>query len=83
MTAVDILSLLSLALALTGNILVNKQKKHGFTAWIVANAGWVTVGLLSGQPNYFQIAMFTAYTVMNVIGFRQWTKIERSKQKED
>ena len=73
MTLHMFLSILSLVLSLTGNILVNCRKKEGFLVWVVANFLWIAVNLL-GETNWPQHAMFVVYIALALQGYIQWTR---------
>ena len=81
-TAVNIVSLIAFALAMCGNILVNKQKKAGFVVWVIANSVWIVVNFM-GVPNPFQVAMFVAYCGFNVHGWLNWRKMELMRKEQD
>ena len=73
MTLLTFLSILSLVLSLTGNILVNYKMRYGFIVWIASNFSWIAVNLV-GETNWPQIIMFVIYTGLNVQGFIIWSK---------
>lgn len=73
MTLLTFLSILSLILSLTGNILVNYKMRYGFIVWIASNFSWIAVNLV-GETNWPQIIMFVIYAGLNVQGFIIWSK---------
>lgn len=73
MTLLTFLSILSLVLSLTGNILVNYKMRYGFIVWIASNFSWIAVNLV-GETNWPQIIMFVIYAGLNVQGFIIWSK---------
>lgn len=73
MTLLTLLSILSLVLSLTGNILVNYRQRYGFIVWIASNISWIAVNLV-GEANWPQIIMFVIYAGLNVQGFIIWSK---------
>lgn len=73
MTLLTFLSILSLVLSLTGNILVNYKQRYGFIVWIASNISWIAVNLV-GETNWPQIIMFVIYAGLNVQGFIIWSK---------
>lgn len=73
MTLLCLLSIVSLVLSISGNILVNFKKKIGFLVWIASNFSWIAVNLL-GETNWPQIAMFIIYMGLNIQGYIQWTR---------
>jgi len=73
MSVLTFLSILSLVLSLTGNILVNYKQRYGFIVWIASNISWIAVNLV-GETNWPQIIMFVIYAGLNVQGFIIWSK---------
>lgn len=73
MTLLTFISILSLVLSLTGNILVNYKMRYGFIVWIASNFSWIAVNLV-GETNWPQIIMFVIYAGLNVQGFVIWSK---------
>lgn len=73
MSVLTFLSILSLILSLTGNILVNYKMRYGFIVWIASNFSWIAVNLV-GETNWPQIIMFVIYAGLNVQGFIIWSK---------
>ena len=73
MSVLTFLSILSLVLSLTGNILVNYKQRYGFIVWIASNFSWIAVNLV-GETNWPQIIMFVIYAGLNVQGFIIWSK---------
>ena len=73
MTLLTFLSILSLILSLTGNILVNYKQRYGFIVWIASNISWIAVNFV-GETNWPQIIMFVIYAGLNVQGFIIWSK---------
>ncbi len=73
MSVLTFLSILSLVLSLTGNILVNYKMRYGFIVWIASNFSWIAVNLV-GETNWPQIIMFVIYAGLNVQGFIIWSK---------
>ena len=65
------LSILSMVLSLTGNVLVNYKKRMGFVIWTISNITWIVVNLL-GETNWPQIFMFVVYAGLNTQGFVLW-----------
>ena len=80
MTLLMFLSILSLVLSLTGNILVNYKKRYGFIVWIASNISWIAVNLV-GETNWPQIIMFVIYAGLNVQGFVIWSKTVKRSEK--
>lgn len=73
MSVLTFLSILSLVLSLTGNILVNYKQRYGFIIWIASNISWIAVNLV-GETNWPQVIMFVIYAVLNVQGFIIWSR---------
>ena len=73
MSVLTFLSILSLVLSLTGNMLVNYKQRYGFIVWIASNISWIAVNLV-GETNWPQIIMFVIYAGLNVQGFIIWSK---------
>ena len=73
-----ILSIIALILSLTGNILVNFKKKLGFIVWISSNVFWIVVNFM-GEMNYPQVIMYLVYAGLNVQGYINWSKKNKSK----
>lgn len=71
--ALKIFSVLSLFLALSGNLLINYKKKIGFFIWIASDITWIIVNFL-GKPNYPQILMYLIYIIINIDGVIRWSK---------
>ena len=71
--ALKIFSVLSLILALSGNLLINYKKKIGFFIWIASDITWIIVNFL-GKPNYPQILMYLIYIIINIDGVIRWSK---------
>ena len=79
--ALIIFSVLSLVLALSGNLLINYKKKIGFYIWIASDVTWIIVNFL-GKPNYPQILMYVVYIAINIDGIIRWTKMSKEKSYE-
>ena len=73
MSVLTFLSILSLVLSLTGNMLVNYKQRYGFIVWIASNISWIAVNHV-GETNWPQIIMFVIYAGLNVQGFIIWSK---------
>lgn len=76
--SVGIVSLVALALSLSGSALINFRRRAGFLVWIASNVAWIVVNLM-GTPNWSQIAMFAVYMAMNVHGWVSWGKDETGR----
>jgi len=61
---------IALTLSLTGNILINYQKKQGFVIWTLANVIWIYLAFT--RWDWAQVALFTVYTVLNIHGLYTW-----------
>lgn len=71
------LSALGAILSLGGNILIAKKKKSGWLVWIAGNIVWIIVNII-GTFNLSMVLMYIAYLGINVKGFIDWTKQEKS-----
>lgn len=76
MTLLTLLSILSLVLSLTGNLMVNYKMRYGFIVWIASNFSWIAVNLV-GETNWPQIIMFVIYAGLNVQGFILWSRSKK------
>lgn len=73
MSLLQVFSVISLMLSLSGNLLINYKKKIGFWIWIASDISWIIVNFL-GKPNYPQILMYIIYIIINVDGIIRWSK---------
>lgn len=72
-----ILSVLGAILSLGGNVLIAKKKKSGWIVWIAGNLAWIGVNLL-GEFNLPMVLMYVAYLGINIKGYIDWNKQEKS-----
>ena len=72
-----ILSIISAALSLGGNIAIAKKKKSGWIIWILGNIAWIAVNVV-GAFNLPMVLMYIAYLGINIKGFISWNKEEKS-----
>lgn len=73
MVLLNVVSFCAFLLSISGNFLVNCQKKSGFVLWIVSNALWVAVNFI-GPTNWSQVALFVIYALLNVHGYIRWSR---------
>lgn len=73
MSLLQVFSVISLILSLSGNLLINYKKKIGFWIWIASDISWIIVNFL-GKPNYPQILMYIIYIIINIDGVIRWSK---------
>ena len=73
MSLLQVFSVISLMLSLSGNLLINYKKKIGFWIWIASDISWIIVNFL-GKPNYPQILMYIIYIIINIDGIIRWSK---------
>ena len=73
MSLLQVFSVISLMLSLSGNLLINYKKKIGFWIWIASDISWIIVNFL-GKPNYPQILMYIIYIIINIDGVIRWSK---------
>jgi nicotinamide riboside transporter PnuC len=66
------MSWFAVGLSLTGNILINYQKRIGFVVWSTGNLFWIALAL--GRKDYAQMVLFGVYTLLNVHGYFTWKK---------
>lgn len=78
MGLLQIFSIISLILSLSGNLLINYKKKIGFWIWILSDISWIIVNFL-GKPNYPQILMYIIYIIINIDGVVRWSKSKSKK----
>ena len=80
-----VLSILGGVFSLGGNVLIARKRRSGWLVWIAGNITWILVNFLS-EMNVPMVAMYVAYFVINVIGYRQWQReadvIEKMCKKE-
>lgn len=62
--------------AVLGTICNSYRKRSGFVFWIISNIFWIIYDL--SKKEYAQAAIFIFNTIMNVIGFFKWRKLEIS-----
>ena len=72
-TIIFILSLIATASSITGNIFINYKRKVGFLIWTVANVIWILINCM-GELNYPQVCMFGVYSILNIQGYKEWSK---------
>lgn len=70
---ISILSTVALLFSLLGNILVNTKNKKGFIVWCLSNILWIIINVFS-TINIQQIIMFSVFTLLNVHGYINWSK---------
>ena len=68
-----ILSLLGGVFSLGGHIRLAHKKRSGWLWWIAGNGVWIAVNFL-GQMNVPMVLMYVAYFIINVTGYREWSK---------
>ena len=68
-----VLSILGSVFSLGGNVLIAHKKRSGWLVWIAGNITWILVNFL-GKMNVPMVAMYVAYFIINVIGYRQWQR---------
>ena len=74
---ITVLSALGAILSLGGNIAIVKKKKVGWLIWIAGNIAWIGVNLL-GDFNVAMVLMYVAYLGINIKGFIDWNKQEKT-----
>ena len=74
---ITILSTLGAILSLGGNIAIAKKKKIGWLIWIAGNIAWIGVNLL-GEFNLSMVLMYVVYLGINIKGFIDWNKQEKT-----
>lgn len=79
MGLLQIFSIISLILSLSGNLLINHKRKIGFYIWIASDITWIIVNFL-GKPNYPQILMYVVYMIINIEGIIRWSKNKNKKE---
>lgn len=70
MTLLDAFQILSVALGLTGNVLVNRRNANGFKFWIISN--FMAIWVMAMAHLWWMMIMFVAYLVLAVDGLRKW-----------
>jgi len=65
------ISTIALIASLSGNVLINMQKRAGFVVWIIANLMWIAYNVTC-HMNWQQLAMYAVYTALSAHGFLQW-----------
>ena len=65
----------AIAIALGGNVLVNKKDVRGFYAWFIANLFWIVTCSITNQ--WPQLVLFAAYEVLCVHGIYKWLTEEK------
>lgn len=68
-----VLSILGGVFSLGGNVLIAHKRRSGWLVWMVGNITWILVNFL-GEMNVPMVAMYVAYFIINVIGYRQWQR---------
>ena len=68
-----VLSILGSVFSLGGNVLIARKRRSGWLVWIAGNITWILVNFL-GEMNVPMVAMYVAYGVINIIGYRQWQR---------
>jgi nicotinamide riboside transporter PnuC len=66
----DTLQILSVALGLAGNVLINRRNANGFRFWIVSNC--IAIIVMAMANLWWMMIMFIAYLVLAVDGLRKW-----------
>ena len=72
-TIIFILSLIATASSIIGNIFINHKRKVGFIIWTIANMLWILINCI-GDMNYPQVCMFGVYSILNIQGYKKWSK---------
>lgn len=67
-------------LSILGNILVVYKKKIGFLIWLASNFVWIYVDI--GIGLYSQIVMMVLYAILNVLGWYEWSKNTKLKERK-
>jgi nicotinamide riboside transporter PnuC len=66
------IEILGVALAVTGNLLINFRNRGGYLAWIAANALLFLVSLGAGL--HWMAGLYVVFTLLAIHGFSQWGK---------
>jgi nicotinamide riboside transporter PnuC len=74
---ITVLSALGAFFSLGGNVAIAKKKKVGWLIWIAGNIAWIGVNLL-GDFNLSMVLMYVAYLGINIKGFIDWSKQEKT-----
>lgn len=74
---ITVLSALGAIFSLGGNIAIAKKRKVGWLIWIAGNIAWIGVNLL-GEFNAAMVLMYVAYLGINIKGFIDWNKQEKT-----
>jgi nicotinamide riboside transporter PnuC len=74
---ITILSVLGAIFSLGGNVAIAKKKKAGWLIWIAGNIAWIGVNFL-GDFNLSMVLMYVAYLGINIKGFIDWSKQEKT-----
>ena len=74
---ITVLSALGAIFSLGGNVAITKKKKVGWLIWIAGNIAWIGVNLL-GDFNAAMVLMYVAYLGINIKGFIDWSKQEKT-----
>ena len=68
-----VLSILGSVFSLGGNVLIAHKRRSGWLVWIAGNITWILVNFL-GEMNVPMVAMYVAYGIINIVGYRQWQR---------
>lgn len=67
------------AFSILGNVFNIKKSVWGFILWIIGNAMWVYIGCTKHM--WGMTALFSVYIVMSAWGIWEWTRSDKTKQK--
>jgi len=78
MNSNELLQLFAVVSGFVGSYLVIKRKVSAFYWWLASNAALMVIQYVLGA--YMLIALYAAYSVMNVYGICEWRKGARQGQ---
>ena len=69
----DVISWTASGFATIGTLANNYRKKSGFVFWMIANCIWIYFDLFV-VVNIPQMIQFAFFAIMNIHGWKQWSK---------
>ena len=80
----QILSAVAFVCSIGGKLLLRKHIAPGYFVWIVSNITWIVVHGIQPYTNWWQIAMYVGYVILNTHGIAvHWRALRHHETNED
>ena len=80
----QILSAIAFFFSIGGKLLLRKHIAPGYFVWIFSNAAWIVVHFIQPYTNWWQIAMYVGYIILNSHAIAvHWREMRHHETVED